>query len=47
MDPEVGCKIPVRIFIVVVLPAPFGPKNPNTFPCSISKEISSITFLLE
>ena len=27
--PAVGGKYPVSIFIVVVLPAPFGPRNPT------------------
>jgi hypothetical protein len=26
---------------IVVLPAPFGPRNPNTSPCPTSKETSS------
>src|SRR5581483_2215427 len=30
--PAVGCTSPIRILTVVVLPAPFGPRNPNTSP---------------
>lgn len=36
--PEVGLKSPVNIEIVVVLPAPFGPSNPNTSPFLIFKQ---------
>jgi len=36
--------IPVIIFIVVVFPAPFGPKNPKISPSLISRLILSITF---
>src|SRR5262245_61726578 len=31
-SPEVGGSRPVSILIVVVLPAPFGPRKPNTSP---------------
>ncbi len=31
----------VSIFIVVVLPAPLGPRKPNTFPYSKLNEIPS------
>ncbi len=30
--PDVGRRMPQSILIVVVLPAPFGPKNPNISP---------------
>ncbi len=30
--PSVGCSKPAIILMVVVLPAPFGPRNPNTSP---------------
>jgi hypothetical protein len=36
--PDVGNRIPVRIFIVVDFPAPFGPINPNNSPDSMEKE---------
>src|SRR6202008_3825508 len=32
--------------IVVVFPAPFGPRSPSTSPCSTSKETSEIASLL-
>jgi hypothetical protein len=31
-DPEVGAMRVPRVRTVVVLPAPFGPRNPNTSP---------------
>ena len=34
---DVGAMSPVSILIVVVLPAPFGPRNPKTSPSSTSK----------
>src|SRR5262249_40135144 len=34
-----GCRIPVSIFSVVDLPAPFGPMNATRSPRRISKEI--------
>jgi hypothetical protein len=40
ISPLVGSKKPVNIFIVVDLPAPFGPKKPTTFPGIISNERS-------
>jgi hypothetical protein len=39
--PEVGGTKPVIIFIVVDLPAPFGPRNPRTSPRGTVKEMSS------
>ena len=39
--PDVGDRSVQRILIVVVFPAPFGPRNPNIVPSSTSKEISS------
>jgi hypothetical protein len=46
--PEDGLMRVVRTFIVVVLPAPFGPRNPNTFPYFMLNETPFIawTFLL-
>src|SRR5919107_5391576 len=45
-SPEVGFSSVVKTFIVVLLPAPFGPRNPNTFPYSTLNEMpSSATFL--
>jgi hypothetical protein len=38
--PEVGLDSPVSIRIVVVFPAPFGPKKPNTSPGFTLKSIS-------
>lgn len=38
--PLSGFNNPLIILIVVVLPAPFGPKNPNISPRKTSKEIS-------
>src|SRR5207249_11717797 len=40
--PDVGGKIPVSMRIVVVLPAPFGPRNPAISPFEIAKLTSSI-----
>lgn len=39
--PEVGKRSVQRIFIVVVFPAPFGPRKPKIVPSSTSKEILS------
>ena len=39
--PEVGFRRVVKIIIVVLLPAPFGPRNPNISPSSTVKEIPS------
>ena len=38
--PAVGASIPFRSLTVVVFPAPFGPRNPNTSPCSRERLIS-------
>ena len=38
--PFVGFSKVVKIIIVVLLPAPLGPKNPNISPFSTEKEIS-------
>src|SRR5688500_14534044 len=38
--PEVGGRNAVRIFIVVLFPAPFGPRKPTTSPFSTSNEMS-------
>ena len=40
ISPESGNKNPSIILIVVVLPAPLGPKNPNISPSYTSKEAS-------
>src|SRR5215472_16846218 len=40
-DPEVGGRKQVNTRIVVVLPAPLGPRNPTICPFSTSKEIWS------
>src|SRR5690554_1572193 len=47
MEPASGRMSPVSIFIVVVLPAPFGPTNPNISPRRTSKLTSrtASTFL--
>src|ERR1700751_385461 len=39
--PEEGARNPVIIFIVVDLPAPFGPRKPSTSPRGTVKETSS------
>src|SRR6516164_10511240 len=39
--PAVGARNPVIIFIVVDLPAPFGPRKPSTSPFGTVKETSS------
>src|SRR5271166_2159047 len=39
--PDVGRSSPVRILIVVVLPAPLGPKNPKISPGATAKEMPS------
>src|SRR6516164_985719 len=39
--PAVGARKPVIIFIVVDLPAPFGPRKPSTSPRGTMKEMSS------
>jgi len=39
--PEVGKSKPHSIFSVVVLPAPFGPRNPTISPCSMQNETAS------
>jgi hypothetical protein len=40
----VGLRRVVRIIIVVLLPAPFGPRNPNISPDLTAKEISLTAF---
>src|SRR6516162_9272208 len=42
--PAVGARKPVIIFIVVDLPAPFGPRKPSTSPRATVKEMSSTAF---
>jgi hypothetical protein len=39
--PEVGARKPASIFIVVDLPAPFGPRKPSTWPGSTLKLMPS------
>ena len=39
--PASGSRTPSAIRIVVVLPAPFAPRNPNTWPCGTSNARSS------
>ena len=43
--PEVEERYPVIIFIVVVLPAPFGPRKPTTSPSATSKLMSFMAYL--
>ena len=45
MLPPFGFISPTNILIVVVFPAPFGPKKPNISPSSTEKEISFIISL--
>src|SRR6516165_4252653 len=42
--PAVGARKPVIIFIVVDLPAPFGPRKPSTSARGTVKEMSSTAF---
>ena len=35
--PSSGCSVPVSILMVVVFPAPLGPRKPTTSPRSTSK----------
>jgi hypothetical protein len=42
--PEVGESVVVRMEIVVVLPAPFGPRNVKNSPASTPKETPSTAF---
>src|SRR4051812_22278910 len=43
-SPAVAWTSPVRILMVVVLPAPLGPRNPNTSPgCTVSDRSCSAT----
>ena len=44
--PAVGARKPVIIRIVVVLPAPFGPRKPKTSPSSTWNETSAMPRLL-
>jgi len=37
--PDVGCRSPVSILIVVVLPAPFGPRNPKSSPLRMHRSM--------
>ena len=43
--PEVGANIPVSIFTVVDLPAPFGPRNPKISPGCTSRDRPSTALL--
>src|SRR6266581_6156319 len=42
--PEVSPRVVVRIEMVVVLPAPFGPSSAKNCPCSTSKLTPSMAF---
>ena len=42
-----GLIIPVRIFIVVVFPAPLGPNKPNIFPFCILKDKLLLVFIFQ
>src|SRR3954464_107821 len=44
--PAVGRRYPVMTRMVVVLPAPLGPRSPRTSPCSTSKVTSERASLL-
>jgi hypothetical protein len=41
--PALGASVPVRMRMVVVLPAPFGPRNPSTSPFTTLKLTSRST----
>ena len=43
--PEVGLSSVVRIFMVVLLPAPLGPRKPKTSPASTSKVTPSTALI--
>lgn len=45
-DPLVGLRSVINILIVVVLPAPFGPKNPNISPFLTEKDTLSTAIKL-
>ena len=40
-EPDVGAISVPSVRTIVVFPAPFGPRNPNTSPCPISKLTSA------
>ena len=40
--PSLAARYPVRIFIVVLLPAPLGPRNATIWPSGIEKVTSWI-----
>ncbi len=44
-SPEVLAKVVVIMEMVVVFPAPFGPKNEKNSPSDMEKEIPSTAFL--
>src|SRR5438270_9380557 len=44
--PDVGARVVVRIEIVVVLPAPFGPSSAKNSPRCTAKEMPSTAFVL-
>ncbi len=46
MEPDVGCASPINIRIVVVLPAPFGPRKPKKQPRS-TRKVSPSTAAVE
>ena len=46
ISPDVGFNVPVNILIVVVFPAPFGPRNPYISPFFISRLIELTATIL-
>ena len=44
--PDVGVRMPLKIFIVVYLPAPFGPMQPIISPFSTLKVMSLIASII-
>src|ERR1700738_3316463 len=40
ISPESGCKNPIRMLILVVFPAPFGPRKAQTSPGKTEKDTS-------
>src|SRR5947209_6053967 len=44
--PVVGRRYPVMTRMVVVFPAPLGPRSPSTSPCSTSKLTSAMAWVL-
>ena len=46
MAPALGARLPVSICMVVVLPAPLGPRKPSTSPCLSCKSTLSTAMWL-